>query len=84
MGYLPFYVGVFDLPASIETEFRKDVEHPMGRDTYDLGRKYRVLAKQSGVTKQQSEEFHRLALDCGFDATDCRAIRDAVFRYLKT
>jgi len=50
---------------------------------YDMGVKYRGVAKSLKLPKQSAEEFFKLALDCGYDHYDCRSIRDIIFKSLK-
>jgi hypothetical protein len=81
-GYLPFLVGVIDLPDRVIEEFRSDAENRMNNG-YDMGMKYRSLAKSLRLPKKSAEEFFKLALDCGYDEYDCRSIRDIIYKHLK-
>lgn len=81
MGYLPFLVGVISLPDRVVEEFRADAEHRMNNG-YDMGMKYRGVAKSLKLPKKAAEEFFKLALDCGYDHYDCRSIRDIIHSYL--
>ena len=82
MGHLPFLVGVFLLPDHVVEGFRADAGNRMNNG-YDMGMRYRAIAKSLRLPKKSAEEFIKLALDCGYDHYDCRSIRDIVFRYLK-
>ena len=82
MGYLPFLVGVISLPDHVVEQFRRDAESRMN-NAYDMGMKYRGLAKSLKLPKKAAEEFFKLALDCGYDPYDCRSIRDIIHRHLK-
>ena len=82
-GYLPFLVGVINLPVRVVEEFRSDAEYRTGHSGYEMGMKYRSVAKSLGLTKSSAEEFQKLALDCGYSAPECRTIRDIIFKHLK-
>lgn len=81
-GYLPFLVGVISLPDQVVEEFRTDAKNRMNNG-YDMGMKYRGVAKSHKLSKKSAEEFFKLALDCGYDHYDCRTIRDIIYKYLK-
>lgn len=81
-GYLPFLVGVISLPEAVIEEFRADAANTMN-NTYEMGMKYRRIARSDGLPKKCADEFFKLAVDCGYHADDCRAIRDIIFRYLR-
>ena len=82
MGYLPFLVGVISLPGQVAEEFRTDARRKTNNG-YDIGMKYRGIAKSLKLPKKSAEEFYKLALDCDYDHYDCRTIRDIIFKYLK-
>lgn len=50
---------------------------------YDIGMKYRAVAKSLGLPKKAAEESFKLAADRGYDHHDCHAIRDIIHRRLK-
>lgn len=81
-GYLPFLVGVIALPERVIEEFRSDADDRMNNG-YDMGMKYRAVAKSLGLPKKSAEEFFKLALDCGYDQYDCRSIRDIIHTHLR-
>jgi hypothetical protein len=81
-GYLPFLVGVISLPDQVVEAFRADAERRMNNG-YDMGMKYRAVAKSLRLPKKSAEEFFKLALDCGYDHYDCRSIRDIIHKHLK-
>ena len=82
MGYLPFLVGVISLPERVVEEFRGDPTNRMN-NAYDMGMKYRAMAKSMKLPKKAADEFFKLSLDCGYDAYDCRSIREIIHKYLK-
>jgi hypothetical protein len=83
VGYLPFFVGVISLPDHVVEEFREDADRRW-LNAYEMGLKYRQIAKSLGLPRNKiAEEFHKLALDCGYDAYACRSIRDAIFKHLR-
>jgi hypothetical protein len=83
MRYLPFLVGVIGLPDRVVEEFRTDADHRTMNGGYEMGMKYRTMAKSLGLPKKSADEFHKLALDCGYQADDCRTIRDMIFKHLR-
>lgn len=83
MGYLPFLVGMIRLPDRVVEEFRREAEHRTMNGGYEMGMKFRAMAKSLGLGKGSADEFHKLALDCGYQADDCRTIRDIIFRHLR-
>ena len=52
-------------------------------NAYDMGMKYRAMAKSMKLPKKAAEEFFKLSLDCGYDAYDCRSIREIIHKYLR-
>ena len=63
-------------------EFRAAVEDcgdVTSSDVVPLGKTARQIARSRGLqAREASEEFHKLALDCGIDAGYAVFIRDAV------
>ena len=83
LGHLPFFLGVISLPEHVVEDFRKDAERRW-LNAYEMGQKYRQIAKSLVLPKNKTaEEFHELALDCGYEAHVCRATRDAIFKHLR-
>lgn len=80
--YLPFFLGIIDLPQELIDQFRKDASNRMNNG-YDMGQMYRGVAKAYNLKKDDAEEFYKLAVDCGYDHYDCRTIRNAIFTYLR-
>jgi hypothetical protein len=80
--YLPFLLGIINLPQSVIDQFRSDADKRW-YNAYEMGQAYRAVAKDHGSAKDDAEEFYKLAVDCDYDHYDCRTIRDAIFTYLK-
>ena len=80
--YLPFLLGIIDLPEPVIAEFRSDAGKSM-TNGYEIGMKYRSVAKNYHLEKRHAEEFFKLALDCDFDPGSCRTIRDIIFKHLR-
>lgn len=82
LKYLWYFIYGPDLPRKIIEAFRQEVAAcgpltsgdilPLGESARRLTRTHRLDAKAA------AEEFYKLALECGLDATDARSVRDAV------
>jgi hypothetical protein len=81
--YLHYFVYGPDLPKAVIDTFQQkviDCGAPLtSGDCIAVGESARHLARSHGLeASNAAEEFYKLALDCGLDASDARLVRDAV------
>ena len=80
--YLRYFLYGPDLPSPLQEGFQQKMRGlgtPSSSDRMELVKFARELARSFGVdARDSSEEFFKLALECGLDLDDARAIRDGV------
>jgi len=80
--YLRYFLFGPDLPSQMREAFEQKMRElgtPSSSDRMELVKFARELARSFGVdARDSSEEFFKLALECGLDLDDARAIRDGV------
>lgn len=81
-GYLPYFLFGPNLSPEVIAEFREKVGEWLpvtSGDIEGLEALAKKLVRANGLDPElASEEFVKLALDCGVDVSDVRYIRDAV------
>lgn len=85
LKYLRYFLYGPDLPKPVIAAFQKkvmDCGSPFtGSDALEVAAFARGLVRSHVLDSQKvPEEFYKLALDCGLDAADARAVRDSVMR----
>jgi hypothetical protein len=83
--YLRYFLYGPDLPKAVIDAFRQKViacgEPFTGSDALEVAGFARQLTRSHGLDPHTApEEFYKLALDCGFDRGDARAVRDSVMK----
>jgi hypothetical protein len=77
--HLRYFIYGPSLPANvIEDCKRLAISHGAFLDRSEATQFARKLARANGLDSGAAEEFYKLALDCGFDVEDAKAIRRAV------
>jgi hypothetical protein len=82
LKYLHYFLYGPDLPAKVVEAFQGKVAAcgwVTSGDIIPLGKFARQLTRAHGLDAgNAAEEFYKLALDCGLDASDAHSMRDAV------
>jgi hypothetical protein len=82
LKHLHYFIYGPDLPASVIEIFEQEVADCGGvtsGDIIPLGNHAKQQVRTHGLdTDKAAEEFYKLALESGLDASDARSIRDAV------
>lgn len=83
--YLRYFLYGPDLPRAVIEEFQRKViscDQPFtGSDALEVAHFARGLTRSHSLdTRKAPDEFYKLALDCGLDASDARSVRDSVMQ----
>jgi hypothetical protein len=83
--YLRYFLYGPDLPQSVIEEFQRKViscgQPFTGSDALDVAHFARGLTRSHSLdTRKAPDEFYKLALDCGLDASDARSVRDSAMQ----
>ncbi|MBI2799309.1 MAG: hypothetical protein HYX63_03315 [Gammaproteobacteria bacterium] len=84
LKYLKYFLDGADLPAPLISRFAEtvsDIGHVSGSDALDLAKEARVEVRRYGMEpRHASEEYYKLALDCGIAQMWANTIRENLRR----
>jgi hypothetical protein len=84
LKHLKYFLDGADLPANLIARFServRDIGHVSGSDALDLAKDARSEVRRYGLTPHSaSDEYYKLALDCGIAQMWANSIRENIRR----